>query len=254
MSRRPCSVGRARAKQPRAGRHDEALHGAQPFEAALGGHHPRQERARGARRRASASDRLGAGCDSGRLARPDAATQRQPARRRSRRGGVARAPLAPPGPAEVGRHQVEIRHVDHFDVVEPEAAQLRRRTPPRCPPGRSTGGPAAGSSRATRSMSSVRDRIHPLAERLQLLDGQAVEQHVQHLRGDRVRRLDRQREAACDVRLRSGQLPLATRSRCSRQNSSTMRRSTSPVASDRVLVDASKSPASRSVSMSALAP
>ena len=45
-----------------------------------------------------------------------------------------------------------------------------------------------------------------------------------------------------------------TRSRCSRQNSSTIRRSTSPVASERVLVSASMSPLYFIVSRLACAP
>ena len=54
-------------------------------------------------------------------------------------------------------------------------------------------------------------RVHAVAEVLQILDRQAVEHHVQHLHGDRVRRFDRQRKAAGHVRLGVGQLALADR-------------------------------------------
>src|SRR3989442_7625879 len=42
------------------------------------------------------------------------------------------------------------------------------------------------------------DGIDPLADVLQLVDRQTVKEHVHDLHGDRLRRLDRQREAAGD--------------------------------------------------------
>ena len=54
-----------------------------------------------------------------------------------------------------------------------------------------------------------RDRVHPLAIGLDVAQRQAVEQHVQHLRGDRVRRLDRERETC-----RPGSPARSASSRC----------------------------------------
>jgi len=53
------------------------------------------------------------------------------------------------------------------------------------------------------------DRVDAIAEVLQLLDGEPVENHVQHLHRNRVGRLDGQREAAREIRLRIGELASA---------------------------------------------
>ena len=49
---------------------------------------------------------------------------------------------------------------------------------------------------------------HALGKRLQLLERQLVEQLIEHLRGNRVGRLDRQREVAGQVGLRALELAL----------------------------------------------
>ena len=78
-----------------------------------------------------------------------------------------------------------------------------------------------------------RDRVHALAIGLQLVQVESVEHGVQDLQRDRARRLDRQRKAAGQVRLRiSAARARCTRCRCSRQISSTISRSASPVVSD----------------------
>ena len=102
-------------------------------------------------------------------------------------------------------------------------------------------------SRATRWMSSDVIALTRSRNVCSSFEIEAVEHRVEHLQRDRARRLDRQREAAGQVRLRVGQLALAARAaRCSRQNSSTISRSASPVVSERVSVSATMSPASLS--------
>ena len=98
------------------------------------------------------------------------------------------------------------------------------------------------------------DRVDALAIRLQLVQIEAVEHRVEHLQRDRARRLDRQREAAGQVRLRVGQLALLHALALQPHISSTISRSASPVVSDRVSVSATMSPVSFSALMSAEAP
>ena len=154
---------------------------------------------------------------------------------------------------EVRGREVQIPELHSFELSEPDALELR---PERRGVADEHDRQAIGLQIQPRHALDVvrRDGVHALAEVLQVRQRQVVEHDVEHLQRDVVRRFDREREAAGQYAFASSSSRSLTRSRCSRQNSSTMSRSTSPVASERVLVSASKSPLSFSVSMLACAP
>ena len=103
--------------------------------------------------------------------------------------------------AEIGGRQVEVLNRHHFEFAEPDRLDLRDDH------GRITDEHDRQPRRvevAPRDPLQVvhGDCAHPFADRLEILDVQLVEQHVEDLGGDRARRLDRQREVPCQVRLR----------------------------------------------------
>src|SRR4029079_13642868 len=109
---------------------------------------------------------------------------------------------------EIRRRQIEIAHLDNLERVEAEAAELRNE---RCRVADEHDRQSIGAQIEPRDALYFvgRDRVDALAERLQLFDRQAVEEHVEHLGRDRVGRFNRQRETAGHVVLGFAKLTLA---------------------------------------------
>ena len=109
----------------------------------------------------------------------------------------------------IGGRQIELRQRNHLDPVEPDAGQGRAGTRKRPPT--STIDRLAGPQPSLGHALDVAhgDRVDPFREVLDLVHVQTVENRFEHLRGDGVRRLYGDREAAGQVVLRASQLPLA---------------------------------------------
>ena len=111
-------------------------------------------------------------------------------------------------PSQIRGRQIELVDGNPLELIEPDARELLReririadeddRQPIRM---------EVGFGDALDIVDG--NRVDPLAERLQLLQIQSVEHGVEDLQGNRTWRLDGEREAAGQVGLRIGELPLA---------------------------------------------
>src|SRR5256712_11683518 len=99
---------------------------------------------------------------------------------------------------EVCGRQIELAELHRLVRAEADAFELRRE---RRRVADEHHRQAIGTQELARDALDVvdADRVHALAERLELFERQTVEQHVDHLHRDRLGRLDRQREAAGEV-------------------------------------------------------